>query len=333
MTIYENFDNIQGEYAACIGFFDGVHQGHRYLLNHVIDSARANGLKSAVVTFINHPRKLMQPENPLYLIDTPEEKLAKLEELGLDACFLMEFTPEVRNLSAQRFISEMLSSRLHIRQLHIGYDHRFGKGRLEGFEDYVRYGAACGMRVVEEKVYDDRTGRNYSSSEVRRALTAGEVVRATELLGRPFVYSGTVVSGFQLGRKLGFPTANLESPCPDKLLPSFGVYACEAVLDNGMRYPAMLNIGVRPTVLNTVANRKPTDNQEFAVSAEANLIGFSGNIYGQTVTLHFIARIRDERRMPSLLALQEQLTKDCKKAVSIVNQYNEGAYDTFPKWF
>lgn len=183
MKIYQNFNHIEGQFAACVGFFDGVHRGHQFLLNHLCKTASACGLQSAVVTFANHPRKLVQPDYDLVLIDTFEERMSKLDRMGIDACFVIDFTEEVRQLTAQQFICDMLSSQMHIRRLLIGYDHRFGHNRAEGFDDYVRYGQQCGMEVIQEPVFNDKSGLNYSSSEVRRALKAGDFAKANLLLG------------------------------------------------------------------------------------------------------------------------------------------------------
>lgn len=183
MKIYFNFDNVEGSFAACIGFFDGVHRGHQYLLSHLREEARVAGLQSAVVTFANHPRKVVQPDFDLMLIDTLDERLRKLESLGVDACFVIDFTEDVRRLTARQFIGDVLSRQMHIRRLLIGYDHRFGHNRAEGFDDYVAYGREYGMEVVQEPVFDDGTGLNYSSSEVRRALKAGDTALASRLLG------------------------------------------------------------------------------------------------------------------------------------------------------
>jgi len=183
MIIYRNFDHIEGEYAACIGFFDGVHKGHQFLLEHLKSEAKAHGLLSAVVTFANHPRKVVQPDYDIQLIDTLESRLEKLDKMGVDVCFLIDFTEEIRNLTAEEFLRDILSQKMHIRRLLIGYNHRFGRNRAEGFDDYVRYGMACGMDVVQEPVFDDNSGLHYSSSEVRRALIAGDVEKARRILG------------------------------------------------------------------------------------------------------------------------------------------------------
>lgn len=185
MTIYRNFDKIEGCFTACIGFFDGVHRGHQFLLEHLKQEAKEHEMQSAVVTFVNHPRTVVQPDFELLLIDTLEQRLAKIEMLGIDACFLIDFTEEVRQLSAQQFIADVLSRQMHIRRLLIGYDHRFGHNRAEGFADYVRYGQECGMEVVQEPVFDDGSGLNYSSSEVRRAMKAGDWEKVKRLLNPP----------------------------------------------------------------------------------------------------------------------------------------------------
>lgn len=183
MKIYHNFDAIEGEFAACVGFFDGVHRGHQFLLRHLCATAAQAGLQSAVVTFTNHPRKLVQPDFDLVLIDTFAERMRKLEAMGIDACFVIDFTDQIRQLTAHQFICDMLSRQMHIRRLLIGYDHRFGHNRAEGFDDYVLYGQECGMEVLQEPVFDDGSGLNYSSSEVRRALKAGDLQKVAQLLG------------------------------------------------------------------------------------------------------------------------------------------------------
>lgn len=183
MKIYRKFEQIDGNFAVCIGVFDGVHKGHQFLLSHLRDEAERRGLQSAVVTFENHPRTLIQPDFQIRMIDTLEERLAKLERTGLDACFVLPFTEEVRRLTAREFIEDVLSRQMRVRLLIIGYDHRFGRDRSEGFDQYVEYGRQCGMEVIQEPIFNDNSGLNYSSSEVRRALNEGDVERANKLLG------------------------------------------------------------------------------------------------------------------------------------------------------
>lgn len=310
MTIYRDFSEIKGSYTACIGFFDGVHKGHRFLLEHLQKEARLTNTLSAVISFANHPRKLIQPDFQLHLINTLDEKIANLSSTGIDACFLLDFTEDIRNLSAREFICDFLSAKMHVTKLLIGYDHRFGRDRAEGFEDYVRYGKSCGMEVVQEPVFNDGTDRNYSSSEVRRNLISGNIAEATSILGQYYRLEGVVIHGHQLGRKLGFPTANLNPFEKDKIIPSNGVYAAKVQLENGNSFPSMVNIGFRPTV----------DSEMNRLSVEAHLIGFEGDLYDQSITISFIERIRDERKMSSIEELKKQLSLDCKTSLQIIEK-------------
>ena len=310
MTIYRDFSEIKGSYTACIGFFDGVHKGHRFLLEHLQKEARLTNTLSAVISFANHPRKLIQPDFQLHLINTLDEKITNLSSTGIDACFLLDFTEDIRNLSAREFICDFLSAKMHVTKLLIGYDHRFGRDRAEGFEDYVRYGKSCGMEVVQEPVFNDGTDRNYSSSEVRRNLISGNIAEATSILGQYYRLEGVVIHGHQLGRKLGFPTANLNPFEKDKIIPSNGVYAAKVQLENGDSFPSMVNIGFRPTV----------DSEMNRLSVEAHLIGFEGDLYDQSITISFIERIRDERKMSSIEELKKQLSLDCKTSLQIIEK-------------
>ena len=310
MTIYRDFSEIKGSYTACIGFFDGVHKGHRFLLEHLQKEARLTNTLSAVISFANHPRKLIQPDFQLHLINTLDEKIANLSSTGIDACFLLDFTEDIRNLSAREFICDFLSAKMHVTKLLIGYDHRFGRDRAEGFEDYVRYGRSCGMEVVQEPVFNDGTDRNYSSSEVRRNLISGNIAEATSILGQYYRLEGVVIHGHQLGRKLGFPTANLNPFEKDKIIPSNGVYAAKVQLENGDSFPSMVNIGFRPTI----------DSEMNRLSVEAHLIGFEGDLYDQSITISFIERIRDERKMSSIEELKKQLSLDCKTSLLIIEK-------------
>lgn len=310
MTIYRDFSEIKGSYTACIGFFDGVHKGHRFLLEHLQKEARLTNTLSAVISFANHPRKLIQPDFQLHLINTLDEKIANLSSTGIDACFLLDFTEDIRNLTAREFICDFLSAKMHVTKLLIGYDHRFGRDRAEGFEDYVRYGKSCGMEVVQEPVFNDGTDRNYSSSEVRRNLISGNIAEATSILGQYYRLEGVVIHGHQLGRKLGFPTANLNPFEKDKIIPSNGVYAAKVQLENGDSFPSMVNIGFRPTV----------DSEMNRLSVEAHLIGFEGDLYDQSITISFIERIRDERKMSSIEELKKQLSLDCKTSLLIIEK-------------
>lgn len=311
MTIYKELgDPCRQSYTVGIGFFDGVHRGHRFLIEKIRQQAAAVGTLSAVVTFSNHPRTLLHPEEPLRLINTAAEKEANLAATGLDACFMLDFTPAVRCLSAEAFIRDVLVRRFHVASLLIGYDHRFGHDRTEGFADYVRYGQTYGVTVLPAPMLDDGSGRHYSSSEVRRALEAGDVALAATLLGQPYRLEGAVIDGHHLGRTLGFPTANVQPSHAEKIIPAGGVYAVCARLADGTERPAMLNIGTRPTVA----------DGERQITLEAHIIGFEGDLYGQSLTLSFVQRLRDESKLPSLAALQAQLTHDRAAALAALGR-------------
>lgn len=293
-------------FCATIGFFDGVHQGHRFLLQQVGEAARLHGLKTMAVTFADHPRRTLQTDYRPRLLTTTETKLSLLADCGLDACAVLQFTPEMAALSAREFMQRYLFDCLRVRCLVIGYDHRFGAGRNEGFADYCAYGREMGMEVTAARPLCNEE-YTVSSSVVRRFLENGCVEKARECLGRYYHLRGTVVSGHHMGHGLGFPTANLCPEHPDLLVPACGVYAVYAETGCG-RYPAMLNIGHRPT-LNNGNDR----------SIEAHLFGFDGNLYGQTLTLQFVGRLRNEQKFDSLDQLKAQLQKDESQALQILS--------------
>lgn len=290
--------------AATIGCFDGVHRGHRYLISQVRDEARKQGLRSMLITFPVHPRQVMQSDyRPQWLTCLPQkEDLLKTQEA--DYCLLLPFTRELSLLSARRFM-ELLHARFNVQALVIGYDHRFGHNRSEGFEDYCRYGKELGMEVVHASAWVE-DGVSVSSSLIRGLLKEGDVARANRYLGYRYYLDGQVVSGYQVGRKLGFPTANLQPSCPDKLIPREGVYAVYAYVD-GKRYAGMLNIGRRPTIDNGTER-----------SIEVHLIGFEADIYQHYLRIEFMQYIREERKFEGIEALIAQLQQDKETIVRLL---------------
>ena len=286
--------------VATIGFFDGVHRGHRFLIDQVRREAAARGLESAAVTFPVHPRQVLQSDYRPKLLTTPQEKLALLAETGIDTCILLDFTPHLASLSAREFM-EVLKNRYRIRALLIGYDHRFGHNRSEDFGDYVRYGRELGIDIRPAEAFrlpDAPGGEPVSSSLIRRLLLAGDVAQAATCLGYPYFLNGTVVSGRRIGHQLGYPTANLRPDHPDKLIPANGVYAVR-VETEGRTYGGMLNIGRRPTL----------DNGDDR-SIEVHIFDFDRDIYHEPLRLSFIRRIREERKFDSVDQLTEQLHRD-----------------------
>ena len=283
--------------VATIGFFDGVHRGHRFLIDCVKLLARERGLEAVIITFPVHPRMVMQPGFRMPLLSTPEEKRRLLAEQGVDRVVELPFTLELSRLTAREFMVEALQRRLCVDTLVIGYDHRFGHNRSEGFEDYCRYGAEIGMRVVRAEVCVV-DGVTVSSSAIRRFLCGGEVAIAARCLGYEYYLEGTVVDGFKVGRRLGFPTANLRVEEPGKLVPADGVYAVRVAV-GGRTYAGMLNIGVRPTVDNG-GDR----------SVEVHILRFGGDIYGEHMRVDFVQRIRNEQKFAGTDELVAQLRRD-----------------------
>lgn len=296
-TIYDAAKRVDGrKLAATVGFFDGVHAGHRSLIAQLREAAAERGLASAVFTFPVHPRRVLQADYRPQLLDTFEEKLVRIGETGVDYCAVLDFTPALAQLTAREFI-ERLAAEWGVSTLVVGYDHRFGRDRAEGFEEYVVHGRTVGMEVVRGVPYLLEDGTAVSSSRIRALLTECRVEEAARMLTVPYRLRGHVVGGQQIGRTMGFPTANLSVDEPLKVLPGDGVYTVRAWL-RGMAYRGMLSIGNRPTI-----GDRPT-------AVEVHLLGFSGDVYGETIEVEFIRHLRNNRRFDSLDALREQLERD-----------------------
>ena len=297
-TFRRDFD-LQQSTCAAIGFFDGVHRGHAYLIEQVKAEAARRGLQPMVITFEEHPRlALSQTHYWPELLTTNAQKLQLLEQTGLSACAMLHFDHAMSMLTSREFMDLVLSKELHVRCLLMGYDHHFGSDLSAGFRDYVRNGHDLGIEVLRERPFDDHELR-ISSSATRRFLAAGNVEMARACLGRPYVLEGTVVEGHHAGTLMGYPTANLRPDCEEQIVPGRGVYAVRADVD-GFSYMGMLNIGWRPT-LNNGDDR----------TIETHLLDYSGApLYGKRISLRFIRRVRDEHRFSSIEELQSQLAID-----------------------
>ena len=284
---------------ATIGFFDGVHIGHCHLINMLKKVARERGVEACVITFDRHPRQVVQPEWCPEMLTTLEEKTQLLEATGIDRCEVLHFDREMANQSAHDFMLHTLKEKLGVSILVTGYDNRFGHNRSEGFEDYVRYGKEIGIEVIKGEELTDGSN-NVSSSSIRRMLKEGRIEDATRCLGREYQLTGTVVGGEHIGRTIGFPTANIHPDDSSKLIPANGVYAVDVWSQAGdiNRERAMLNIGTRPTFNGT------------ATTIEVHIPHFAGNLYGSTLSIAFLRKIREERKFDSPEALVEQLNKD-----------------------
>ncbi len=291
---------------ATIGMFDGVHLGHRDLIGHVRACAADTGMASAVVTFRKHPRTLLRSDNPISLLTTYEERMQHLEATGVDYVILLDFTPHLAALSARDFLS-LLSREYGVQGLVVGYDHRFGHNRSEGFDQYHAYGEALGM-VVTAALPFYLNGETVSSSTIRYALLHGKIEQASTMLGYRYQLTGNVVEGHQLGRSIGFPTANIAIDCPEKLLPAIGVYAVMALLPDGKRCEGMMNIGCRPTV-----------SGDGCLSVEVHLLGYNGSLYGKELTIELVAYMRGEVRYNSVDELRLHLQADATEARRILS--------------
>lgn len=298
MQIVSHFEEVnltQGSYIT-LGAFDGLHLGHQALIGSMVKNAHAAGHAAVVVTFTPHPALVLGWREQFLYLTSPDEKMAELARLGVDVVVNHPFNLAVSKLTASDFLNAMLRH-LHPRAFCVGYDFAIGHGR-EGDLTWLKQQAA--QHGFDVHHYEPLTldGEIISSSRVRRALQAGEVEKATRLLGRPFRLSGLVIAGQQRGRTIGFPTANLRI-APDRAFPIYGVYACWATLANDSTpYMAAVNVGVRPTF------------GEGLVSVEAHLLDFSGNLYDREVVLSFVAHLRPEIKFNGLAALMTQIRAD-----------------------
>lgn len=309
VTILNDNDCNTAEPAvATIGFFDGVHRGHRYLINNLLSLKKDTpGTRSMVITFDQHPRQVLHQDYRPRLLTTPDEKLILLSKTDVDCTAMLHFDIAMASLSAREFMKTVLHDRLNVSVLVIGYDNRFGHNRAEGFDDYVRYGQEIGINVVQSTPFE-LNGVNISSSVVRSCLAEGEVEMAEKCLGYPYFLSGHVVGGYQEGRKIGFPTANIHVDNELKLIPKPGVYAVKVRLQGGTTLlHGMMNIGTRPTF-----NGDTT-------TLEVNIFNFEGDIYGQQLDILFCNRLREERRFNTIAKLKAQLTADRTQAESLLN--------------
>jgi riboflavin kinase/FMN adenylyltransferase len=306
MKIFEDIEFINCyDCVATIGFFDGVHLGHRFLLNELTKIARKKQKTTLVITFDTHPQEILKRRYAPPILTTKNEKLQLLEEFGIDNCLVLNFTDKLAEYSAYDFFSEILLKKLHIDTLLVGYDHRFGKNRAETFEDYLSYGKKLGIHVIQAKPFSEND-KHFSSSEIRRFLEQGNVAAANKILGYRYHIKGIVTDGEKIGKRIGFPTANLNVNEIKKLIPATGVYAVTAKLDN-KTYKGMLNIGWRPTL-----------GKSDEKTIEVHIIGFEGNIYTETLQIAFVQRIRDEIKFKNIEELVIQLKKDKEFVLSLI---------------
>lgn len=280
--------------AIALGAFDGIHVGHRAILGTAISVGRLRGVQALACTFEPHPLEVLQPGRAPIPITTLDERLALMDETGVDAVVVLEFTPGLAAMEPEAFVKDIVLERLGARDVVVGFNHRFGHGARGDARLLTELAARLGFNahIVPPQEVD---GIPVSSSEVRVLLQRGDVELAARFLGRPYGVGGRVVRGVGRGRTLGFPTANVEPERP--LLIPTGVYACRVEVD-GSVYPAVVNIGVRPTF------------SEGTLAVEAHLLDFSGDLYAKGVRLHFVRRLRGEQKFSGPEALRQQIARD-----------------------
>jgi len=285
--------------VATIGIFDGVHVGHRFILEHLKARADACGGASVVVTLWPHPRIVLGRDLQQFkLLHTMEEKIRELQKVGIDHLVIVPFTREIASLTACEFAREYLVDRLGVEVLLLGYDNKFGRDRKGDPEGLAMCALKNDFRI--EKLPALRSEQGFiSSTTIREAILAGNLEQAREMLGYHYYLDGIVMEGNRVGHLIGFPTANLHPGDPNKLIPMNGVYAIRAEL-RGKMHEGMLNIGFRPTI----------DSASEVKTIEAHLFGLSDEFYGEQIVIHFVKRIRDEKRFSGIEALKAQLKKD-----------------------
>jgi riboflavin kinase / FMN adenylyltransferase len=301
MKIIRDLDNYKTNLPVALtqGTFDGVHLGHQRIIKQLIKAAKKINGKSVLLTFHPHPRLVLYPEyNDLKLIHTEDEKIELLSRTGLDELIILPFTKEFSRQTADQFVRNILIEKLNVKRLVIGYDHRFGKNREGTKDELVKLSSEFNFSI-EEISAQELKDVAVSSTKIRKALADGDVKTANLYLGRPFSVTGTVIEGKKLGRKLGFPTANVELRNEYKLVPRNGVYAVYVTIEGNMiPFNGMLNIGDIPSI----------KNKDWAI--EVHIFDFDKEIYGKKIHIDFIERMRNEKKFDSLNDLSTQLSQD-----------------------
>jgi riboflavin kinase/FMN adenylyltransferase len=279
-----------------LGTFDGVHKGHKSILEKLINSSKSSGCQSVVLTFFPHPRMVLQQNSDLKLLNTIDEKAELLEKTGIDNLIIHPFDMAFSRLTAEEFVKDILVDRLNISKIIIGHDHRFGRNRTANIDDLIRFGLDYGFEVEKISALEINEV-SVSSTKIRNALNEGKIDVANDYLGYQYFINGTVIKGKQLGRTIGFPTANIEPSENYKLIPANGVYVVSSEID-GRTVQGMMNIGTRPTVNGT------------GITIEVHYHNFNEDLYGKHIKVSLHHRLRDEVKFESFDALKQQLEQD-----------------------
>jgi riboflavin kinase/FMN adenylyltransferase len=317
MIIVQKPDQLEGKnIVLTMGFFDGVHRGHKALTNLVLQRSKELNLNSAVLTFWPHPRLVLNKDpHKLRFLTTLNEKSKIFSRLGFDFFIIQEFTPSIASMSADVFIKFLVES-YNVKHIIIGKDHRFGK-KAEGNIATLEYFSTKLHYTFEEVEIIEEYDTNISSTKIREALRNGYLEKANEMLGYPYLLTGTIETGNQIGRKIGFPTANIRPIDPLKLIPAEGVYAVLLNL-SGRFEKGMMNIGTRPTIDNNLN-----------ITIEVHILNFNEDIYNQKIDIAIIERIRDEQKFSDIEQLKTQLEFDRKNVSNILDSYNQNNYKNY----
>jgi len=308
MKIYrsiEDYNEVKRS-VVTIGTFDGIHLGHKKILSRLIKSSKNKDLNSVVLTFFPHPRIILNKYNEVKMIDTLDEKIIHLNEIGIDSLVIHPFDKNFSLLSANQFIKDFLVDKLKIKHIIIGYDHRFGKGREASVTDLKNYADDYDFTVEEIKAQEIEK-ITVSSTKIRNSINQGDIKTTEKYLGRYFNLTGKVVKGDGLGKKINYPTANIFIEETYKIIPKDGVYLVETIIKDKL-FKGMMNIGHRPTIGTNVK------------SIEVHLFNFNEDIYGQVISIKMISKIRDEKKFSSIQALKEQLVKDENYCLKLINK-------------
>ena len=311
MQIFEDLSKVSynKNSVVTLGTFDGIHLGHKKIIDGVVKKAAVLGGRSFLITFYPHPRKVVSKGNHIKLLSTPSEKAFMLSQLGIENMLIVKFSKEFSQLTPDAFIEKYIVDGIGAKEVVIGYDHHFGKGRGGDIDFLKEKGIESGFDVTVVPAYDIG-GETISSSKIRRAISEGDLSKANRYLGRSYSFSGKVIHGDKRGRELGFPTANLDLENEDKLLPAIGIYVV-GVIVNDKSYYGLLSVGKRPTFYSSGE-----------IVTEVYIYGFNDDIYNETIEVVVLERIRGEEKFSSVESLVEQMNNDKKTGIEIIKKLN-----------
>jgi len=297
--------NSKQKSIITIGTFDGVHLGHKKILQRILNNSGDN-IETVVITFAQHPRTVLQSEFNIKLLTTTEEKISELEKVGINNLLILEFNSEFSNLSGEEFVKNILVDKLNIQKIIIGYDHKFGKNRSSDIHDLINFGKTYHFDV-EQISAEELNEITISSTKIRKAIQEGSIELANQYLGYAFSFTGKVVKGNQIGRTINFPTANIAIENPQKILPKDGVYIVEGFW-NGKSHIGMMNIGVKPTL--NAMNK----------TVEVHFLDLNEDLYDKEITISVHQFIREEQKFTSIEELKKQLLNDKETTFRFFNK-------------